>query len=156
MDIQSGDISKLVFKRVARKDSGNVSIDTRALEVLMEMNGKQNIGVIAQKTGMNMADMRSVVSGLVKQNLIQPSSNGVRMLGKEFNQALEAELALAVGPIAEVLIEDAVSDLGLKPGQIPLSKAAELVELISRDIQREEKKSAFIKTMIGVIKKFQS
>ena len=156
MDIQSGDIAKLVFKRSARKDSGNVSIDTRGLEVLMEIDGKKNLGAIAQKTGLDMTALRSVISGLVKQNLIQQSSNGVKMLGDEFQKMLESELALAVGPIAEVLVEDALSDLRMKPGQIPYSKAAELVELVSRDIQREEKKSTFIKTMIGVIKKFQS
>ena len=156
MDIQSGDISKLVFKRVARKDSGNVSIDTRALEVLMEIDGKKNLNDIARKTGLDLANMRNVISGLVKQDLIAPASNGFKVLGAEFQQMLETELALAVGPIAEVLVEDALSDLGLRSGQIPMSKAAELVELLSRDIQREEKKSAFIKTMITIIKKFQA
>jgi predicted transcriptional regulator len=155
MDIQSGDISKLVFKRVTRKDSGNVSIDTKSLEILMEIDGKANLGAIAQKAGMDAATIRAVISGLMKQNLIEPSSNGVKMLGNDFQEVLEAELALAVGPIAEVLVEDAYGDLGLTPGKVPLAKAAGLIELLSRDIQREEKKSAFIKTMIGVVKQYQ-
>jgi hypothetical protein len=57
-----------------------------------------------------------------------------------------------VGPIAEVLIEDAMADLGYGNGSIPYSKAPELIELISRDIQREEKKAGFIKNMIDFLK----
>jgi hypothetical protein len=156
MDIQSGDISKLVFKRTARNDSGKISIDHGALEVLFEINGKASLGAIAQKTGLDMANMRSVVSKLVEQKLIVPITNGVKVLGSDFLQALEDELAVAVGPIADVLVEDAFGDMGLPMGQVPFKKAAELVELLSRDIQKEGKKAAFIKNMIGIIRNFQS
>lgn len=156
MGIQSGDISKLVFKRTASNDSGKVSIDHLALEVLFEINGKASLGAIAQKTGMGMANIRSVITELMKQKLIAPVTNGVKVLGSDFLQALEDELAVAVGPIADVLVEDAFGDMGLPMGQVPINKAAELVELLSRDIQKEGKKSVFIKNMIGIIKNNQS
>jgi hypothetical protein len=152
MDIRSHDISSLVFQRKAMKDIGNISIDSRSLAVLVEINGKQNMVSIAQKTGLNMAQLREVISSLLKQNLIEASSNGVKILNKRFLEMLEAELAIAVGPIAEVLIEDAMADLGYGNGSIPYSKAPELIELISRDIQREEKKAGFIKNMIDFLK----
>lgn len=156
MGIQSEDISKLVFKRTASNDSGKVSIDHVALEVLFQINGNTSLDAIAQKTGMDMADVRSIISELMKQKLIAPITNGVKTLGSDFLQALEDEFAVAVGPIADVLVEDAFRDMGLTMGEVPINKAAELVELLSHDIQKKEKKSVFIKNMIGVIKNFQS
>lgn len=156
MSSQSGDISKLVFKRIKGNSSGNISINTRALEVLMEIDGKKNLNAIAQKTGIGMKDMRTVISNLLNQKLIAPSTNGVKVLSNGFHQKITAELALAVGPIAEVLVEDALADLGLRQGQVPLAKAAQLIELVSRDIQRDDKKSVFIKNMIAIVKKYQS
>jgi hypothetical protein len=152
MDIRSRDISSLVFQRKAMKDIGNISIDSRSLAVLVEINGKQNMVSIAQKTGLNMAQLREVISSLLKQNLIEASTNGVKLLNKSFLEMLEAELAIAVGPIAEVLVEDAMADLGYSDGRIPYSNAPELIELVSRDIQREEKKADFIKNMIDIFK----
>lgn len=122
----------------------------------MEIDGKKNLNAIAQKTGIGMKDMRTVISNLLNQKLIAPSTNGVKVLSNGFHQKITAELALAVGPIAEVLVEDALADLGLRQGQVPLAKAAQLIELVSRDIQRDDKKSVFIKNMIAIVKKYQS
>lgn len=122
----------------------------------MEIDGKKNLNAIAQKTGIGIKDMRTLISNLLKQKLIAPSTNGVKVLSNGFHQKITAELALAVGPIAEVLVEDALADLGLRQGQVPLAKAAQLIELVSRDIQRDDKKSVFIKNMIEVVKKYQS
>lgn len=152
MDIRSNDISSLVFRRKTMKGIGNISIDVRSLAVLVEINGKQNMISIAQKTGLTMAQLREVISSLLKQNLIEASPNGVKFLSKHFLESLETELAIAVGPIAEVLVEDAMDDLGFADGRIPYAKAPELIELISRDIQREEKKADFIKNMIDILK----
>lgn len=156
MSSQPVDISKLIFKRIKGNNSGNISINTHALEVLMEIDGKKNLNAIAQKTGIGMKDMRMVISNLLKQKLIAPSTNGVKVLSNGFHQKITAELALAVGPIAEVLVEDALSDLGVRKGYVPLAKAAQLIELVSRDIQRDDKKSVFIKNMIEIVKKYQS
>lgn len=156
MSSQSGDISKLVFKRTSGKSSDNISINTRTLEVLLEIDGKQNLSAIAKKTGLGIREIRSVISNLLKLKLIAPSTNGVKVLSNGFHQKITAELALAVGPIAEVLVEDALTDLGLRQGHVPLAKAAQLIEFVSRDIQREDKKSVFIKNMIAIVKKYQS
>ena len=152
MDIRSRDFNSLVCKRAAMKNTGRFSIDSRALAVLMEMDGQQNLAAIALKTGINMADMRGIVSELFKLKLIAPVSDRVKVLGNGFYRTLGKELALAVGPIAQVLIEDAVLDLGFDPGRLPAYKAAELVEMLAREIQREDQKAIFAKKMIAVIK----
>lgn len=152
MDVLSGEISGMVFRRTARKDLGEFSFDNHMLDVLLEMDGRQKIVSVAEKTGLSLADLREIISKLLGLNLIEPAQAAVRMLDKDFFETLTTEMSLAVGPIAEVIIEDAVVDLGLNPAQVPTHRAAELVELLAREIQRDEKKIEFKQNMISKIK----
>jgi hypothetical protein len=65
---------------------------------------------------------------------------------------LKAQLSVATGPIAEVLIEDATEDLGARPSEIPRHQVAELIDILSRQIPREEKRVAFQQAMLEKIK----
>ena len=65
---------------------------------------------------------------------------------------MKEQLSLAVGPIAEIIIEEEMADLGYDPLKFPSKRAAELVDLVSREIQREDKKNLFKQNMIKKIK----
>jgi hypothetical protein len=151
MDISSGDISVMVFRRVMRKDAGEFRMDSRMLSVLMEMDGAQNLGAIAKKTGLDMGAIRQVTGKLLKLKLVEPVESAISVLDRDFLNFLSQELHLAVGPIAEVLIEDAVADLGYPLYQFPSHRAAELVDLLARQIHREEKRTAFEQGMIKAL-----
>ena len=43
MDVSSGDISSMVFKRSVRQNVGEVSLDSQMLGVLMEMDGQKTL-----------------------------------------------------------------------------------------------------------------
>ena len=69
------------------------------------------------------------------------------MLDRDFFDYLAVHLSLAVGPIAQVLIEEQVASLGLKLARFPGHRVAELVDNLAREIRRKEKKDAFLKSM---------
>lgn len=152
MDVTSGDLSALVFKRVSAQDLGEFSLDGRMLSVLMEVDGRQSVGVIAQKLGMNPGVIRPVISSLLELKLIEAGEDALSVLDAEFLAYLQGRLALAVGPIAEVLIEDATGDLGYTPDRFPTHRAAELVDLLARQIRREEKRAEFKQDMVNMIR----
>jgi hypothetical protein len=56
---------------------------------------------------------------------------------------LKTQLSQAIGPIAEILLEDAVYDLGHDLDRFPASQVAELVDYLAREIQRQDKAIAF-------------
>ena len=152
MDVTSGDLSALVFKRVPAQNLGEFSLDGRMLSVLMEVDGRQSVGTIAQKLGMTLGAIRPVVSGLLDLKLIEAGEGSLSVLEAEFLDYLKGRLALAVGPIAEVLIEDAAGDLGYTPERFPTHRAAELVDLLARQIRREEKMAEFKQEMVNMIR----
>ena len=72
MDLSSGEISTLIFKRAVSDDLGDFSVDQRMLSVFMELDGKTNLGTVARRAGLNMSTMREVVSRLLELKLIAP------------------------------------------------------------------------------------
>jgi len=152
MDISSGDISAMVFRRLVRGDTEEVSFDADMLMVFMELDGKKNLAAVAKKTGLKMGLLRQAISKLIGLRLIEAAEDAIPLIDRDFLEHLKLELSLAIGPLAEILIEDAVNDLGHKLSRFPSYKAAELVELLGRQIQRDDKREGFNQNMFRKIK----
>ena len=74
------------------------------------------------------------------------------MLDKDFFDYLMAHLSLAVGPIAQVLIEDEVENLGYELSRFPGHRVAELIDNLAQEMRRQEKKNVFLKMMATKIR----
>jgi hypothetical protein len=96
--------------------------------------------------------VRECVSKLMAAKLIAPVEDKISKLDREFFDYLGMQLSLAVGPIAQVLIEEAVMDLGHDQTRFPSHRVAELVDLLAREIQREDKRAVFKQNMIQKIR----
>ncbi|MFO8111892.1 MAG: hypothetical protein R6T92_05225 [Desulfosalsimonadaceae bacterium] len=147
-DIFSGDISKLILKRTVRADMGEVSLDSQMLNVLMELDGKKTLGQVAHSLNMNMKTLRDIVSRIYQMRLCEAAAESMPVLGRDFFNALSVELSKAMGPIADVVIEDEVADMGETQDRFPAHRAAELVDVLARQILREERKVAFQQSMV--------
>ena len=152
MDISSGDISALIFRRLVREDTGEVSFDNQMLTIFMELDGKKNLAAVAKKTGLKMGSVREAVNKLMQLDLIELVEDAISGLDRDFLDYLKRELSLAIGPLAEVLIEDAISDMGYSMERVPAQRAAELVEMLGKEIHREDKKVAFKQNLVLKIK----
>ena len=148
----SGDISSMIYKRKVRDDLGDFSLDGQTLLILMELDGKATLGHLAGKTGLSMGSIRELIGNLLKIGLIEKVEKEVIPVGNEFFRNLLDELALAIGPIASVLIEDEVQDLGYDVNSFPSFLVTELVDKLAGEIRREEKKTIFIKNMVNIIR----
>ena len=67
---------------------------------------------------------------------------------KTFLRFITDELYVAIGPIAEVLMEETAIELGFDLFHIPTDNAPEFIDVLSRHILREEKKFSFQKKMV--------
>jgi len=152
MVLSSGDISSMIYKRKVRDDLGDFSLDGQTLLILMEMDGKATLGALAAKTGQSMGAIREMTARLLKLGLIEKVEKEVVPVDNDFFRKMLDELALAIGPIASVLIEDEVQDLGHDVSNFPSYLVTELVDRVAGEIRREEKKSVFIKNMVNIIR----
>ncbi len=152
----SGDISRLVMRRKVRADLGEVSLDSEMLQVLMELDGTKNLSQVARSLNMNLKHLRAVLKKLQDLELIEVAQDAMPTLGKDFFKTLSTELSRAMGPIADVVIEDEISDMGENPDRFPAHRAAELVDLLARQIIREERKVAFQQSMVKKLREIET
>lgn len=152
MDLTSGDISFMIFRRTVTSGLGNFSLDRQTLNIYMQLNGAETLGQLAEKTGQNLGALRVVISNLLTLGLIEEVQRDVVMLDGDFFRYLINQLSLAIGPIASVLIEDEIHRLGYEVDQFPDYRARDLVGRLASEIRRDEKKSIFIKNMITKIR----
>ena len=153
MDFSSGEISSTVFKRIVRDDIGQYPLDHQMLSVFMELDGKASLGVVAQKAGLNMSTMREIIAKLMQNGLVEKVDKEAVTLDKDFFDYLVTQLSLATGPIAQVLIEDEIHNLGHEISRFPGHRVADLVRNLAREIRRKEKKDIFLKMMATKIQK---
>ena len=145
-------LGSIVFKRIVTKDLGKFSLDGKMLSILMELDGEKDLAAVSGKLGMDVEKMRPSINSLLKLGVIELSQQRVANVGKEFFQFLYQQFSLAVGPIARILIEDAVQDLGQTLEKFPVNVIAELVDLLARQIRKEEKGVLFRQNMLKKIK----
>ena len=152
MDLASGDISALVFKPVVRDDLGNFSLDGHMLSVLMALDGEKTLGQIAQQANLNMATIRDAVRKLFELKLVEIIRQDIQFLDQDFTSFLISEMSLAIGPLGEVIVEDGIEDLGYSKTTFPTNRVAELINMLAREIQRDEKRTEFKQSMVNKIR----
>ena len=156
MDVSSKDISSLVFKSSIRSDIDEFSLNTRMLKLLMELDGKKDLASVSRAVHMDMETIRRILAKLYHLKLIEPVKRHVPVLNKDFFNFLSINLSMALGPIAQILIEDEINEFSDDPYKIPVNQAAELVNLLARQIPRKEKRVAFQQAMFKKIKDIQT
>jgi hypothetical protein len=96
--------------------------------------------------------MREIIAKFLQNGLVEKVDKETVTLDKDFFDYLVGQLSLAVGPIAQVLIEDEIHKLGHETSRFPGQRVAELVHNLAREIRRKEKKDVFLKMMATKIR----
>ena len=147
----TGDITSLVFKRAAEFKTGGISLDAQALKTLLALDGRAPLGEVAQKLEFDMATIGAAMKSLAAHGLIVRVDHTQKKVSRTFMPLLQTELLKATGPIAEALLDDILEDMRLAPDRIPAAEAPELVNALSREIPDEQRRLAFIRTMLSAL-----
>ncbi|HYA03342.1 MAG TPA: hypothetical protein VEI04_09530 [Syntrophobacteria bacterium] len=148
MDLSTRELPGLFFRKVIRDDMGRVSLDRPMVRLLLAIDENKPIGKIAREVGMNLVSLRETLQKLVRLGLVEPVEKAGAVLNGHFIADLRAQLARAVGPMAEVLIEETLDDMRLSLSRIPVHLGADLIGNLARQIPREEKRVEFQRAMI--------
>lgn len=148
----SGDIATMVFRGAVKGDIGEFSLDSQMLKVLMQLDGRKNIGAVASACGLSLGEVKAVLTRLTQLDLVEQVQIAPPTLNESFFEYLRNQLSIAMGPIAEVLIDDEIQDFGIENNKIPKHRAAELVDNLARQIPRDEKRVAFQQAMVQRIR----
>jgi hypothetical protein len=90
-------------------------------------------------------DLKPTLAKLYRQKLIQPVNPAVRPLSAAFFSDLETILANAIGPIARIVLEDCINQLGSHRNHFPSTKASQLAKQIAAKINNPSARRQFIR-----------
>ncbi len=155
MELSSGGVSGLIFKQAVRGDVGELSLDGPMLNVLMNLDGKKTLGQVAKQLGIDLATIRSIVARLVKAKLVLHVKATINVVDHDFITFLISQLSVAIGPLGRIIVEDELEELGYTIKNFPAQQTAELVNLLSHEIQQEDKRIHFKQAMLKKIKEKQ-
>ena len=147
--------SDVYYRKVIRKDNDAVSLDADMIRLLIAIDEKKNLYQIAEEVGMGSMAFKKTLSRLLEQGLIEPVQKDIPVLDQSFIQTLRMHLSRAIGPMAEILIEDIAEEMEVNPGSIPVSQAAELIAHLSLEVPDEENRMQFKKSMLAILNKIK-
>jgi hypothetical protein len=122
-------------------------LDTLMLRILEQVDGQSTVAQIAGRLGVPPIDLKPSLAKLYKQKLIQPVSPKVDPLSPAFFNDMETALANAIGPIARILLDDCIHQLGGHRNHFPSTKAPQLVMRIAAKISDLSARKQFIQKM---------
>ncbi len=147
----TGEFASLVFKRAANFKSGGISLDAQALKTLLALDGRSPLGEIARQLEFDMTTIGEAMKRLAENGLIVRVDRRQKKVPQAFMPLLKAELLKATGPIADALLDDILEDMRLAADRIPATEAPDLVNALSREIPDEQRRLAFIRTMLAAL-----
>ena len=153
MNLSRSGQADLYFRKVIRKDSDEISLDADMIRLLIAIDENRSLYQIAEEVDMETATLKTTLSKLLKQGLIEPVKKDVAYLDRVFLEALRINLSRVIGPMAEILIEDVVMEMNLKSSEIPINQAAELINNLSLEIPDEKDRIVFKKSMLAILNK---
>ena len=153
MDIGRPEQLEIFYRKIHRKDHDQIALDAEMVRLLIAIDEKKSLSQIAAEVQMELATLKKNLGKLIQLGLVEPIKKGLPVLDKIFLQALNINLSRAIGPMAELLIEEVASEMAITGPGIPIHQAAEMITTLSHEIPDPEKRIEFKKSMMDILNK---
>ena len=153
MDIGRPDQPEIFYRKIIRKDHDQIALDAEMIRLLIAIDEEKSLSQIAAEVQMEMTPLKKNLGKLIQLGLVEPVKKDLPVLDKIFLQALNINLSKAIGPIADILIEEVASEMEIKGPGIPVHQAAEMIAALSHEIPDADKRIEFKKSMMDILNK---
>lgn len=148
MKLSPEQLGSLFFrKNVNSSKAGEFTLDGNMMHILFAVKEDKPASKIVEETGLNSGVVAMSLSKLLEFGLIEKVESKVRYLDKDFFSALELNLKKVIGPMAEILMEEAIEESGLSRDSMLIEHGAAVVRTIASEISDAASKQSFIKIM---------
>ncbi len=153
MDIGRPAQPKIFDRKKIPRDDDRIALDAEMMRLLIAIDENKSLSQIAAEVGMQPQTLKQNLAKLIQLGLVEPVRKGLPVLDKIFLPALNINLSKAIGPMADFLIEEIISELDVSTSGIPVHQAAEMITSLSHEIPDAEKRIEFKKAMMEILNK---
>jgi DNA-binding transcriptional regulator YhcF (GntR family) len=151
MDLTAKTAAELTFRKKIPRDLQTVSLDADMIRLLLVIDEHKSLYQIAAEAEMDSATFKKALRRLLEQGLIETVQKRVPLLGKLFLDTVHLNLSRAIGPMAQIVLEETLAEMNLNPNGIALDQAAELVTHLALEISDEGSRTQFQKAIIPLL-----
>lgn len=153
----SANLSQVVFKLSSGDVAGEINLKPEAWRVLTQINGNRTVAEVATSVGMDAVSVTQIVDMLYKAGILEVAAGSTAIptetVDAAFFKQVTTELARAMGPLAQIIVEDEVANLNEKLDDFPRDRIPDLVERVSAAIPDPKKRLTFQQIMLDTIRK---
>jgi len=153
MEVTSKTGAGVYYRKRVRRDLPSVSLNADMIRLLLVIDDRKSLYQISAEAEMDAATLKRTLGSLLEQGLIEPVQRDTLPLDRTFLHAMRLNLSRVIGPMAEILIDDVMAEMGLSPSHIPVDQAAEIINRLALEIPDEPGQIRFKKSMIPLLNK---
>ena len=128
-----------------------VKLDPDTAKVFAVIDENLQVSRVAQLADVSAAVVWKAIAKLTRLGLIEDADNDAGFMVKTFTDTLHAELAKAVGPISNILLNKVSEQMDISFPHIPVEKAHEFIYQLAEQIPDERTRSEFQQTILNTI-----
>lgn len=135
-----------------------ITLQPRDWQIITRVNGRDSVADIAANMRVDEFAVLQTLAPLVAAGLIQIEVAATQAppvrhtVGFQFFHTLTGAVAAAMGPLAEIIIDDCIADMGATRDEFPREMVSALVERVAGEIRDAEKRVTFQQTMLGILR----
>lgn len=143
MDNSLQALSEMTFKQSEKVNISELSLDIKMLNIFWAMDGSRDFKTVAREDGYDIEELAAGVQNLMKLGALEATQIIEGIVDKETLDILTQNLSQAIGPMADILVEDTISDMGHSLSSFPKHKLKQLVTQLAQEIGDEERSDIF-------------
>jgi hypothetical protein len=140
-----------IFRLSLQKNPENKNINADQWNVLALCNGTKSILEIAESLTWDEFKTSKVIFQLVQLGLLEKAEDQKpvkkKLVSENFFSMVDTELKKVIGPLAPLILNDKLSDLGETKESLGQDQALSFIEKLSEDISNDSKKKEFLRIM---------
>lgn len=145
-------LQDVYFRKTNLTLNGDMVFDQNMLSLLMAIDPNKSILDIAKEVKLEASVFKECLVKLYKLKLIEKVEKEVEYVNGQFLSSVRQNLVQLLGPLGEVLMEDAAEQMNLDEDKIPKNLMAEYLMAIANEIPSDKQKREFQKNMLEEIK----
>ncbi len=151
MDKSLQEISEKTVKQAENVNISDLSLDIKMTNIFWAMDGSRDLKTVAREDAYDLEELAANVQNLVDMGALEANQVLAGFVDKKILDLLTQNLSQAVGPVASILVEDTISDMGHSLSSLPNHKLEQLVNQLAREIGDENSSDSFKSSMAHFI-----
>lgn len=136
-------LQDVYFRKTDLALKGNMAFDKNMLVLLLAIDEKKSILDVAREVQLDTDVFKKCLVKLHKLKLIEKVEKKIEYLNGSFLNSVSSNLVNLLGPLGEMLLEEAAEQLDMELSAIPKNRMHDFLDTVAKEIPGEKQREDF-------------